>query len=503
VRARAAPTVVAYHSEPQLNYSPIPRRVPGTGDSGHSRQAVAGRQALLAAAGFVLLLAPIVGPNAGLVAAASASLAMSAILWRPGEPAILLLIYLYHWLQASVGTLQATLSGIPFEQFTQIPGRQIEAVLLTQTALIVWALGLRLGAGPQNPSIRESFSTVSARRPLSAWFRIYLFVSAIGWTAQYLGAAVPGLSQIIGGIAALRWAFYFLFVAVAFSRGMQTHPLVIIAFVLEFFMTFGGYFSEFKTVFFVTFLAAVLGRLRLSLSGAVALSALAATALFLGVVWTAVKGEYRGYVSGGVQAQVVNVSFEGRMAKLGEMIRDLKAEDLSAGFDQMLRRISYTEFFGATLTYVPDQLPHEGGALSADALTRPFTPRILFPTKSIIDDSIRTTKYTGIVVASSTEGASISLGWVAEFYIDFGKYGMMMAALLFGGILGYIKRYFENWSYSRGIVGGAVAMSILLIATYLESSITKVAGGLVASVLAAWLVLRFIVPRWLAWLRTA
>ncbi|PMZ24079.1 hypothetical protein C1Y05_30730, partial [Pseudomonas sp. FW306-02-F04-BA] len=78
-----------------------------------------------------------------------------------------------------------------------------------------------------------------------------------------------------------------------------------------------------------------------------ALSALAATALFLGVVWTAVKGEYRGYVSGGVQAQVVNVSFEGRMAKLGEMIRDLKAEDLSAGFDQMLRRISYTEFFGA------------------------------------------------------------------------------------------------------------------------------------------------------------
>ena len=86
----------------------------------------------------------------------------------------------------------------------------------------------------------------------------------------------------------------------------------------------------------------------------------------------------------------------------------------------MLDRLSYVDFFAVVLETVPSQLPHENGALWLDAITRPFMPRLFFPSKTVIDDSERTNYYTGLGVAGAEEGTSISLGYVAESYIDFG-----------------------------------------------------------------------------------
>ena len=101
-------------------------------------------------------------------------------------------------------------------------------------------------------------------------------------------------------------------------------------------------------------------------------------------------------------------------------------EKLILSVDQLLRRLTYVDFFAVVLTYVPSQMPHENGALFWDAVSRPFMPRLFFPDKEVIDDFVRSNLYTGGVAAIS-EGTSISLGYVAESYIDFGAVGMFPA----------------------------------------------------------------------------
>ena len=139
-----------------------------------------------------------------------------------------------------------------------------------------------------------------------------------------------------------------------------------------------------------------------------------------GIVWSAIKGEYRAYVSGGEHAQIVTVGFGDRMAKLGELVSALDREALADGADRLVKRITYVEFFGAVLLYVPAVAPHEDGAIWWDAIIRPFMPRLFFPDKGIIDDSERTNKYTGLGVSGSDVGTSISIGYFGEAYIDFG-----------------------------------------------------------------------------------
>ena len=123
----------------------------------------------------------------------------------------------------------------------------------------------------------------------------------------------------------------------------------------------------------------------------------------------------------------------------------------------MLDRLSYVDFFAVVLDTVPSQLPHENGALWLDAITRPFMPRLFFPAKAIIDDSERTNYYTGLAVAGSEEGTSISLGYVAESYIDFGAPLMMVPIFGLGLVLGGFYRKMLTLDRPRALLGMSLA----------------------------------------------
>jgi hypothetical protein len=218
------------------------------------------------------------------------------------------------------------------------------------------------------------------------------------------------------------------------------------------------------------------------------------------VLWTAIKGEYRTFVSGGVAAQIVTVDYPARLGKVVELVGELDHEKVLLAVDQLLRRLTYVEFFGVVLTYVPSQMPHENGALSWDAVSRPFMPRLLFPDKEIIDDLVRTNFYTGGVIGIS-EGTSISLGYVAESYIDFGPFGMFPALFLIGLLFGGIYRGLLRWTASRGLLGMGLATGVLTGAAALEISFTKAFGGIVVALLVAVLLAGLVLPHWAPWLR--
>jgi hypothetical protein len=199
--------------------------------------------------------------------------------------------------------------------------------------------------------------------------------------------------------------------------------------------------------------------------------------------------------------QIISVPLGDRLLKLTDLVGDLDMAALSSGFDAMLRRMSYVEFFGATLEVVPALVPYENGAIYSDAIIRPFTPRIFFPEKSIIDDTVRTNLYTG-GLAGNSEGTSISLGYIAEAYIDFGRFGMMVALFLLGYFYGLLYRIFTGPIFGSPLAGMALISAIFLGIGSMENSFTKIFGGIIASILVTMLVLRWIIPVWYPWLLT-
>ena len=447
-----------------------------------------------------LILFGALGPNLELTTLASVTLATGVfLLWRPGQPPILLYIFLVGWLQASMVVFQATLDGIPVSEFSRYHGDEARAVFLTELAVVAMAVGMKLGAGAFKPSFIPALRAAALSLPLRRWFVAYAASAAVATAARLAATHAPGLSQILGGLAALHWAFFFTLAFAFFVRRAYRAPYFYLAFAWEFMTGIGGYFSDFKVVFIVSLLALVASGVRIT-TRFVALSvAVAFAGGVVMVAWTAIKPTYRIFVSGGERAQIVTVGYGERVEKLAELAGGLDGKTMGEGVNTLMRRIGYVDFFSLVLDNVPSVVPHQHGAITMDAISRPFTPRILFPGKSVINDSERTRLFTGVAVAGAEQGASISIGWPGELYIDFGAWLMIPAAVGLGLCFGLVQRFFLHWRWSRGLLGMAVSIALLLGAAAVETSLTKMLGGLAASFIAAWLVIRFIPRRVRPW----
>jgi hypothetical protein len=338
---------------------------------------------------IVFLLAGL-GPNVMLAAVALIVLLIGlALLWRPGESPVLLFLFAFPWLQASVSIFHANWFGVGVTELTTFTGDLQTAILLSLAGLLAVAVGMRLGAGAWRwqdaAEARMQAHTIGFDR----WLRLYLVAWAVSFAALAFAWVVPGLSQPFLALASLKWAFYFMLAYRALIGNQRERTILAFVFLVELLSGIGGFFADFRTVFFVTTFAVVAAGIRFSPRGLFGLGVLAALLFTATVLWTAIKGEYRAFVSGGVAAQIVTVDYPTRLGKVVELVGELDHEKLVMGVDQLLRRLTYVEFFGVVLTYVPSQMPHERGALFWDAVSRPFMPRLFFPDKEVIDDSVR------------------------------------------------------------------------------------------------------------------
>lgn len=458
--------------------------------------------AALSAAGAVLILGGF-GPNSLLAVLATAVLFLGSwLLWRPGESPILLYVFGFQWLQASIKVFHANWLGMDVAALASYGGNVDLATVLSLLGLAVLALGMRVGAGPWRSQDGALVRSAASSYGPEYWFRLYAAALLIATLAQASTWVIPGLSQPLLALASLKWAFYWMLAYATFAQSGTSRLYWLLAFGLEILLGLGGYFSDFKTPLIFTLLAAMTARVRLSAGRYLVLLSLAAVTLILGVAWTAVKVEYRDFVSGGEKAQVVTVAYPERMAKLAELVTQLDGNAMADASEQLLQRLAYVDFFGLVLDTVPTVLPHEGGALWWDAISRPFMPRLFFPEKTAIDDSVRTTYYTGLeMTQTASEATSVSLGYMAESYIDFGAVWMMAPIFALGLLLGGFYRWMLGLDRSR-LLGMALATATIFGASFLESNIEKTIGGLVVTMLVSWVVLRFIAPRYFPWIRS-
>jgi hypothetical protein len=443
-----------------------------------------------------ILIATGGGPNSTMAFSAVAVLIVgSSLLWRPRQSPVFLIAFLYQWLQASIWTFYANWEDKPIDEIGQYHSDAAVSTALSLVGLLIWAFGIRLGMGP---IISLSASTLHAsKQNVEKWFTLYVGSVFIAFVSAQAANMLPALTQPLLALSGLQWAFFYAIGYVSMQQRGRALRLFLIAFGFQLLLAMGAFFSEFRTVFLVTLMAALASGAKPTPRAAFGITIIFVGLLSFALVWTAVKRDYRDFVSGGEAQQIVAVDFPTRISKLVELVSELDGAKLDRGVDQLIRRIGYVEFFGSVLDYVPRIVPHENGQILIDALMRPFMPRVFFPEKTIIDDSERTTKYTGLRVSGSDKGTSISLGWLAEIYIDFGYYGFMPAIMLIGLAYG---RIFRMLTRMGDLLGMGLATALFLPLMLLESSITKVLGGIFTSLLVILLLSRYLLPfirRWL------
>lgn len=417
------------------------------------------------------------------------------LLWRPGLSPVFAFIFGYQWLQASTKTFEANVRGLPINDLAQFGGDVATATYYSLAALVVLTIGMRLGLGRSAQwQPRESVIHIDDKPPLF-WFWLYAAAFGVAQLAHSIAYVSPGLSQPLLALASLKWAFYWMLTQVALRKHGIIRWLWLLFFMIELGSGVTGYFSDFKMVLFFTMMAVLSSHLKLTAVRLLALTVLLAVAVVLAVAWTAIKTEQRRFLSQNERAQVVKVTPQESIANIVELAGRLDAEAMTDATRLLASRLAYVDFFSNVIDVVPDDVPYEGGEIWGDAILRPFMPRLFFPGKSVIDDSERTAYYTGINVSGQEAGTSVSMGYVAEAYIDFGPWFMMLPIVALGWSYGRFYRWMVNYRYSRGMIGMGLATAALYPAAYLESSITKLFGGLVVAALVAWLIARVLVPR--------
>lgn len=445
----------------------------------------------------VLAVAGLLTVNGALTAASLVTLAiLIRLLWRAGEPPVLLFAVGFQWLQVSAKIFHADLFRSYIDVLSPSPSI-VEATWLSLGSLVVLSVGIHI-ALRRLPSmgerIREGVDAFSTSRA----FWVYLGFSVVSALISQFAYASAGLTQILLAVVDLKWAAFFLFGYLVFSRG-EGYAGFLFAFASEFAQGI-GFFSDFKTVFFVALLAALAARVHITgrtiATGIVGVVALA----FIGSAWTVVKPAFRTEISEGGGMQTTSLGRSAQFQNLGRLLGELGPDDLVLGLDPLFRRVAYTDYFALTMDFVPAHRPYDRGALWGEAVRHVLTPRLLFPNKArLSSDSEVTMRYTGQFLASDAQGTSISIGYVGESYADFGPVGMFGVILLLGFGWGSAYGYFLKRS-PVPLVGIAFSLVVLLGAYQFEMASIKLLGGVVTKFVVLALVTRWLGGRLIGWL---
>lgn len=425
------------------------------------------------------------------------------LLWREGEPPILLLAVMFQWIQVTTKLFYADVIGIavsevPIDTLGAPYGTHLymdDAILLALAGLIALSAGIRLGF-PRTTVLPTHWRLRSlADLPVKRLWLLYLATFAfVAGTGAAIGL-IPGLRQPLLALAALKWAVVFVFAYAVFTRRTGYGYLALVM-AIEIVLGISGFFSEFRINFYVVIVAFLTAQPKVTRRQALVGATLALPFLLLAVIWSHVKVDYREYISAGTGQQVVAVPLAQRLATLPGMILEMDGAAYADGGEKLVQRLGYVDMLAMTLLRVPATVPHEGGRLSWNAITHFLKPRVFFPDKPVLSDSATATKYAGVRIHGAT---SISLGYMAELYIDFGLPYLYLGLLVMGYVFGRVYGVFL--SLPLGVPDRFGLLVVLFLPFMLfETALPKLIGALMISGVVAYAAARTILPAMPTWL---
>lgn len=373
---------------------------------------------------------------------------------QPYKPAVFTIIALNHLLQIIAGTWLANYLGKDINYRSFYSDR---AVLLSLTGMVCMFAPIIYEQSKLKKLSLHQFKMQAWR--LSTKKTLYCYIIALAVTSTLAGLAFvfSGLTQIILSVVKIKWFFFLLFGYQALLK-KELLPAFYALVALEFLSGFYSFFSDFKTVIYylgvlmISFIATInFKQLVLAFVACIMLA-------YMGLIWTSVKTDYRVFLNKGTKSQNVKVSQDEAIDKLLTLANSVNNDGIKEATVDLLDRLQYTFHFAKTLERVPDIIPYQNGTNWLTNIEYATTPRFLNPDKPTIDNSLKATKYTGIQYATARQGTSFSLGYFAEFYVDFGSYLMMPMLMLLGLLYAKIYKFFltkasDNPVYNYSIVG--------------------------------------------------
>ena len=415
-----------------------------------------------------------------------------ALLWRPGQPPMLLLVATVHLLQVIAILVYANLIGVHVDTFSDYGVNMERGTLAGIFACLAFVLGMTVGnMGAPVWTTQAAQDEASRWTPRSA-FRFFGVTFVIGACFNALSTISESVRQLFLAGGGIQWIGVFVLAYVCVRRN-QGYGFLAVAILLEIVVGFTGFFGEFRNVFFALFVALAAARPRLTFRSLLILLAAVTAALILSSFWSAIKKDYRAFLNAGTKQQVVLVPWEDRLAYLARRVDEADGKTFIDGLDALARRMGYVEFLGATLNFVPDGRPHESGAMAGAAVGHILFPRLLFPDKPPLpNDTAVTRAYTGLPMMI-TPGTSISIGYAGELYIDFGSYGMLAFLFALGTSYSLALRVVQKQS-SSALIGFGASVTLLMPGLYFETALAKVVGGVCTSFIILILMSRFVLP---------
>lgn len=402
---------------------------------------------------------------------------ITGLTWRRSEPPIMPFCLAYQWLFVAAPYF-AWLLGIQTRQSTQRVDPS-DAATLAALGYVALALGMRaIWAVLARSMAKASARPFDQGRALSSFrlFWVVILLNAVNWLYYIQPRQISfGFSQLIYAVLAMRLSLFVLLwqLIVRQRRGLR-RGLIALTFVLI--PMLASTMSGFKVLFFMIFVLIVgeirLGQVRrLNLRQrrlAILAGALVSGLVAIGVVWQgAVKPVWRTTVVEGDTITHVQKFIEVSGAAIGQL-------DWATGAGSLLERIGSIDQFARVLRRVPALIPHEHGRLSGEAVRHVLVPRFLDPDKPALDSSAMTRRYAGIAIGGLT---SIGIGYMAQFYVDFGVPGMFAAIFFYGILIGFLYAALVLWA-------PAAYVTPLLLVLFVdgfdgfESDLAKQFGGL-------------------------
>lgn len=456
------------------------------------------RKVLLWFAAAVLVFSPFASDPLVLAACGFVPWILVVIVDRPGMPSVIVFYLLFVWLQAAARVLRAFLDGESLAD--GFYGSDVyRAFWYSMASLVVFALSFRMTLRSPLPVSREQLAEHLEWRPLSLFY-LYIATLVVAFALAPLTALSSGIGQAVGFVAFLKYVALFMLFSSVLATG-NGNGFLLAAMLLEIASGFTGLFSGFKMVFIVLLLAALSLRLPLRLFNIVAGAAAVVTVATMGLFWTAVKADYRSMASGYSNEQHIAASLGERAGFLLRKAFHPEEIDWADAANNLLNRIAYIDFFGASITVVETAPEDEFLARWRDALEHVAKPRILFPDKAALNDTEVFVRYVRIDSADSRLGTSISIGFLTENFIDFGFPAMLVPIAALSVMLGLMLRYFMTRRIAWVTREGCCVALVLALAAGMEVSLAKFVGGSIMLFVVLFLNLKFVYPMVARWLR--
>jgi hypothetical protein len=422
------------------------------------------------------------------------------IIVRPGLPVGVVYLFIWQWLQTFARVLQSMVDGESLANGIYGPN-VARAYWYMLASLIVMALAFRMVLGNVKAPTAQDRTAHFEWRPIDL-FSLYVGMLFLAVGCRFAAIMVPALDQPLDAVSRLKIILLFMLFGTVIMTRRNTN-LLWGAVALEIVLGFTGLLSDFRGVFIYLAMAALAARMPLKGTTVAAGLACAGFLLFLALFWTSVKSEYREFATGSSDSQNVKVALDARFGYLGNRLASSDAIDWNLAAYALLVRLGYTDIFGSVIG-VQETAPEPVFMRQwQDALEHVAKPRFLFPNKASLSD---TEVYVRLARGDSTEqmrlGTSISVGYMAENFVDLGFPGMLAGIFVIGVMYAVAIRYFMTlkvpWIFREGIVVGFI---FGVAHNGVEMSLPKILGATLMFVVVYALLARFVFPVVLNWLK--